>query len=1020
MNLSAISIKNPVFAWMLMFSLILFGVLGFKQLGLNENPDVDYPSVSISYNYDGATPEVVEKDILEPVESVLVSMQGIKDMTANADRGSGRIELQFDLNKDIDFALQEVQTLLGRAQRQLPNSIEPPTITKSNAADDPILFLALTSTTLESRELNILFKDGIVDRLSTVEGVSEVRAFGARDPMIRIDVNANKLRDYQLTLSDITETIRREHLELPAGKFEDQNKEESIRVLGEGKTVEDFQNMIISRRGGRANFVPIRLSDVAKVYRGLENQTRISRVNGVPSLSMPIYKQRGANAVEVADLVKEKVAEISASLPAGTNLSVNFDRTSFVRLSIEELIFNLLLSALLTSLVCWIFLNSWSATFNILLAIPTAIIGTFAFMYLFGFTLNTFSFLGLTLAIGIVVDDAIVMLENIVRYAKLGHDKVQAAFLGSKEITFAVIATTAVLVAIFAPITMMPGIEGQFFKEFAVTLCIAVSLSSLEALTLAPMRCSQFLNVESKGLWIHQKVDAGMEKLKKNYIKILTWSLHYKKSVIVVSLGIFLLSLLSLKFIEREFSPESDRGSMFVIFIAPDGKSLEYTDAKIKEYEKIVSGHADVKRVIVSAGGGGGGSGGNRGFGVIILKDRSERQKNQFQIATELREQLKEIKGIRIVIRDRTGSAIGGRRGSPIEFTLTGPELSVQKELFEKLKIEMENSKLMVGVRSDDTGQLPEVHIVPDRLKAQERGVEIQTIAETLNTGIGGVSAGKYTEDGRRYDLFVQLSQADRTPEKLASLLLQNNRGEFVNLAEVVTIAPAFGPQTVYRENRERGVRVDANLAENVTQSKAVSLINNLAEKIMPPDYRLKFSQDLDKSVRDIVLIMILGLVIAYMVLASQFNSFFDPLIVFLAIPFGLTGSFLALLLTQQTLNIYSLIGLLLTMGIVKKTSILIVDFTNHLRDGGQSVLAALLLACETRFRPIIMTTFTTLASAVPAAVMTGAGSETRMPMALVIIGGVFLSTIFTLVVIPCFYALVARPRRPILEEIRL
>ncbi len=1018
MKLSTISIKNPVFAWMLMFSLILFGILGFNQLGINENPDVDYPSISISYEYEGATPEVVEKDVLEPAESILVSMQGIKDMTSTAGRGQGRIELEFSLEKDIDFALQEVQTLLGRAQRLLPDTVETPTVTKSNAADDPIMYLALVSTTLSERELNILFKDGIIDQLTTIEGVSEVRAFGSRDPMMRIDVNAKKLESFQLTLSDIVETLKRESVELPAGKFENPETEKSLRVLGEGRTVKDFKDMIISRRGGRANYVPIRLSEVANIYAGVENRTRISRVNKTPSLSMPIYKQRGVNAVDVADRVKERVQEISNNLPDGTNLSVNFDRTSFIRLSIDELLQNLVLSVVLTSLVCWLFLNSMSATINILLAIPTAIIGTFAFMHLLGFSLNTFSLLGLTLAIGIVVDDAIVMLENIVRYAKKGHDKVQAAFKGSKEIAFAVLATTAVLIAIFAPITMMPGIEGRFFREFALTICIAVSLSSLEALTLAPMRCSQFLNVTSKGIFIHHWVDRAVDTTNNFYMKCLNFALRNRVKVLLTSLALVLTSFTSLNYIDKEFAPESDRSFMFVIFIAPDGKSLDYTDAKVKEYEQIVEKNENVQRMIVAVGGGRGATTGNRGFGVIILKDRDKRKLDQFEVATQLRKDLAGIKGIKIIIRDRMGSVIGGRRGSPIEFTITGPDAKIQAQLYKELEKQMSESKLMVGVRSDDIGELPEVHIKPDRLKAQQRGVEIRTIAETLNVGVGGVSATKYTEGGRRYDVFVQLAEKDRTYDNVSSLLLQNNRGEFVTLNEVVKIEDAFGPQSVYRENRARGIRVDANLSEGAAQSKAIDFIKNAAKEILPKGYYVRFSKDLNESLFSVLMIMVLGLVIAYMVLASQFNSFADPFTVFLAIPFGLAGSFIALWLSGSTLNIYSMIGILLTMGIVKKTSILIVEFSNQLRDEGKSLTEAILEACKTRFRPIIMTTFTTLASAVPAAVIVGAGSETRRPMALVIIGGVFLSTIFTLIVVPCFYSLVARDRRKILEEV--
>lgn len=1018
MKLSEVSIKNPVFAWMLMFSLILFGLLGFRELGINENPDVDFPTVSISYAYEGATPEVVEKDILEPVESVLVSMQGIKTLTSSARRGSGRIEVEFELDKDIDFALQEVQTLLGRAQRQLPDTLETPTVTKSNAADDPIMYLALTTESLNLRELNVLFRDQIQDRLSTVDGVSEVRAFGYLEPMMRIDINQAKLNSYQLTATDIVDTLEREHVELPAGKFEYGDKDESIRVLGEGRTVSDFQNMIISRRGGRPNYIPIRLGDVASIFEGTENVGRISRVNGIPSLSMAIQKQRGVNAVSTAELVKERVEEINKGLPENTKLSVNFDRTIFVELSVDELITNLMLAALLTSVVCWLFLNSISATINILLAIPTAIIGTFAFMKLFGFTLNSFSLLGLSLAIGIVVDDAIVMLENIVRYADMGYDKVQAAFKGSREIGFAVIATTAVLVAIFAPVTFMSGVEGKFFNEFALTLVVAVCLSSLEALTLAPMRCSQFLNTTSKGIFIHRWVDTAVDRAKAIYYKSLDFSLKHKFIVVGVSMALFVGSLFALPYVKKEFAPEQDKGFIFVVFIAPDGKNIYYTDSKIKEYEAIVAKHPGVERYIISAGGGGTGGQGNRGFGILLLKDRSKRTKSQFEIASELRGQLSKLEGINIILRDRTGSAVGGRRGSPIEFTILGPDPQLQLELYDQIKKEMEATGEIVGVRSDDVGQLPEVHIVPNRRKALERGVEVSAIARTVNIAVGGIEAGQYTSGGRRFDLFVQLREEDRqTPDKIKNLLLLNNRGEYVTLNNVVSFVETFGPQTIYRENRARGVRVDANLTQKAVQGDAINRINEMAAKIFPDGYQAKFSVDLDSSLLDIVFIMILGLAIAYMVLGSQFNSFLDPLIVFFAIPFGLTGAFLALLGAGQSLNVYSMIGILLTMGIVKKTSILIVEFTNQLRDQGKDVHEALLEACSTRFRPIIMTTFTTLASAVPGALSSGAGSETRIPMSLVVLGGVSLSTAFTLYVIPCVYAIFSRKRRKILIE---
>ncbi|MCB0361664.1 MAG: efflux RND transporter permease subunit, partial [Bdellovibrionales bacterium] len=420
MSLSDISIRRPVFAWILMFGLIFFGILSFNKMGINENPDVDFPNVTISYTYDGATPEVIEKDILEPVEGVLVSMSGIRHMDSTAERNGGRITLEFELDRNVDFALQEVQTLLARAQRQLPESIELPTVSKSNADDDPILYLSIVAPNLNTRELMILFRDKIRDQFSTIEGVSEVRPFGYHEPQLRVDLDADKLEKYQLTADDVVESIKREHKELPAGKLEYDDQEDIIRVMGEAAQLREFQDMPISRRGGSPNFIPLRLADIAQVYPGVENIRRISRLNGEFAMGMAVQKQSGVNAVATADRVIEKIKSLNRNLPEGVQIKVNFDRTQFIRESVDELVFTLILSALFTSLVCWIFLGSISATLNILLAIPTSIIGTFIFIHLFGFTLNTFSLLGLALAIGVVVDDAIVVLENIVRHLEMG------------------------------------------------------------------------------------------------------------------------------------------------------------------------------------------------------------------------------------------------------------------------------------------------------------------------------------------------------------------------------------------------------------------------------------------------------------------------------------------------------------------------------------------------------------------------------------------------------------------------
>lgn len=1000
-----------------MFALIFFGAISFRTIGINDNPDVDFPTITISYGYDGATPEIIEKDVIESAENVLVSMEGIRNITATADRGTANITLEFNIDRDIDFALQEVQTLLGRAQRELPDAVDPPVVTKSNAADEPLMYLNVSSDTLSDRELMILYRDRIRDRISTVEGVAETRAFGYHEPLLRVDLNAEKLRRYQLTAGDIVSSVAREHQELPAGRLEFKDQEKNMRLMGEAEKVDEFENMVISRRGGVPNYLDLRLKDVAQVYEGIENLRRTSRFNGRRALGMAVQKQTGVNAVATADLVKQRIKEINKDLPEGTVLDINFDRTQFIRDSVNELIYTLFLSAFLTSLVCWIFLGSWSATINILLAIPTAIIGTFIFIKLFGFTLNTFSLLGLALAIGVVVDDAIIMLENIVRYMQMGWDRINAAFKGSREISFAVIATTAALVSIFVPITFMNSIEGRFFFEFAVTIAVAVCLSSLEALTLAPMRCSQFLKLEERTTWFGRFFEKTMEGLTRFYSRTLNACLARPWMPIVTSILVFVGSLYFIKVLPTEFAPPQDTGILFTSFQAPDGSSLDYTGRKVKEFEAIVSKHPAVDRYYMAVGGFGRGGQSNRGIGIVVLKNREERSLSQFEVGADLREKVKSIEDMKFFIRDRSGGPFQGRRGSPLEFTINGPDPEKQKEYFFEIQKKMLATDLMVGTRSDDVLTLPEVHVQPNREKGISRGVEVSEIANIVNATFGGTVAGQYTDRNRRFDIWVQLQEEDRQrKEDLSKILIRNNRGELLRLTEVVDVIETEGPQQIYREDRIRGLRVDSDLAQGVRLGEAVSAVRKIASDVLPEDYYVRFDETPESKLLETVLIMLLGLVIAYMVLAIQFNSFIDPMIVFIAIPFGLTGSFIGLVLGGQSLNVYSAIGILLTMGIVKKNSILLVEFTNQLRDQGQTLANALKEACPTRLRPILMTTTATLAAAVPPALSYGPGSETRVPMALTVLGGVLLSTFFTLYLVPCAHLLI-KPKRVVIRE---
>lgn len=1020
MNLSALSIKNPVFAWMLMFALLFFGALSYRQMGISQNPDVDFPYVNVGVDYVGAAPEVMEKDVVDPIEGVLVSVEGIKKISSSARTGSANISVEFELDKDIDVAVQEVQTAVARARRNLPNDVEPPIVTKSNPEDRPIMWLAVRSSEISRQELMHLVKTRIADQFTTLSGVSEVTLGGYIEPALNVKVSSEKLQEYALTAGDIVNTIRTEHVELPAGRVETSEVEKVLRMQGEAMNVEEFREIQIKKRGGGANYVPLKLSEVADIDEGLEEVRRISRVMGSNSVGLGIRKQRGANTVEVGNLVKSKAEIVREMLPEGVELSVNFDSTPYIEDSVDELIFTLILAALLTAFVCWTFLGNLSSTLNIVLAIPTSIVGTFIIINAMGFTLNSFTLLGLTLAIGIVVDDAIIVLENIMRHREMGKGKKEAALDGSKEILFAVLATTAALVAIFLPVTFMQGIIGKFFFEFAATICVAVSLSSVEALTLTPMRCSKFLGTKNRTTKLGFLFDKTLDMAKAFYEKLLIKALNNRIKIVVISVIIFAVSLILITKIQKEFAPSQDESRLFIQYQTPIESSMQFTDKKMQVIEDIIMAKDYTLRYFVAIGGFGGGQS-NVAFMFLTLKDLKDRPINpetnkyftQDEIAKDIRESLKDIKEVRTFVRASSSSVIGGGRGFQVEFSVRGPEWAKLLSYSEQIENKMRDSEVFNDVNRGRVEAAPELWIRPDRLKAKELGVSVSDIAETVRVLYGGFPAALYSKGGQRYDVRVQLQDSERDNlDSLSQLYVRNNRGELVNLSKVTQVEEKYSTPTITREDRVRSIGVSANPGEGYSQVQALQEAERIAGEILPKGYYIVTSgatQTMQESFQSLLITMILGIIVAYMVLGSQFNSFLDPFIVLLALPFALSGALVALYISGQTLNVYSMIGMILLMGIVKKNSILLVEFTNQALQRGNNVREALLEACPLRLRPILMTSFATIAAAIPAAVNAGPGAETRIPMAYVIIGGMFISTLFTLFVVPCVYSLASR-----------
>jgi len=1026
MSLSDLSIKNPVFAWMLMAGLIVFGGISFMKMGISQLPDVDFPIVAVTIRLDGAAPEVIETQIIDIVENAVMGIQGVKSISSSSDNGSGTVRIEFDLDRDIDLAVQEVQAKVAQIQQRLPRDVSPPTISKTNPEDQPIMYLSLESKKYPIKTLMAYANDHLINQFSMVAGVGEVTLGGYVDPNLRLWASPEKLNYYQLTVFDIISTITNEHSDLPAGQvFTPDNRNMLyVRTVGEAGSVAEFEHMLINQRGSQPNFTPIPLKNVVRIEDGLADIYRISRSQGNPGVGLGIRKQRGTNAVAVAIAVREKINTIQASLPEGMSLKVNFDSTKFIEESVHELNITLVLAAICTAVVCWIFLGSWSSTLNVLMSIPTSVVGTFIVLHFAGFTLNTFTLLGLSLSIGIVVDDAIMVLENIIRHQEKGEDKVTAAKVGAKEITFAALAATISIVAIFLPVAFMDGIIGKFFFQFGVTLSVAVLLSLVEALTLTPMRCAQFVQVTERRTRIGKALDRAIEALTTLYSRILGATLRFPKTVLAVATLFFGLSLISLRYLKAELLPPQDQSRFIIRLKTPVGSSLAFSNEKFKHVEKFLLSRPEIDRIVLQIGGGSAGDA-NNGMVFVTLKPKGKRgidptlghEASQQELMDICRDQLKTIPKVRVSIQDLSTRMFTTSRGFQVEFTVQGPEWEPLGKYSQRIMDELNATGMVTDLDSDYQVGMPELHIEPDRAKAAARGVSVKSISETLNAMIGGIVVGHYSKGGHRNDIRLKIDNQHKSPiAVLNSLYIRNNRGEMVRLSDVVHIEKNKAMVTINRKDRARAVSVYANVAEGQSQQVVLAKTQVIAKRILPPEYQLKLggsSQTFTESFQSLLFALGLGLVVAYMVLGSQFNSFRDPFTVLIALPFSISGAFIALWTAGQSLNLFSMIGLILLMGIVKKNAILLVDYTNQVRrEQNLSIIDALKVACPVRFRPIMMTSVATVAGAIPAAFATGPGAETRIPMAVAIIGGVAVSTLLTLVVVPAVYRLLASPSR--------
>ncbi|WP_164013714.1 efflux RND transporter permease subunit [Pyxidicoccus trucidator] len=1007
MSLTEACIRKPVFAWMIMAATIVFGLVAAQRIGISQFPDVDFPTINISVSWEGANPEAVESDLIEPIEEAVTQVEGVKSITSNARQGGASITVELDLSRNVDLALQDVQTRVSQAQRSLPRDIDPPVVSKTNPEDQPIMWAGVSGP-FSQQAVSDFARYRVKERLQTVPGVGEVQLGGSLERNVRIWVDSQKLDARGLTVTDVIAALQREHVELPAGRIETEGREVNVRVMGEALDLETLRGLVVREQDGQA----VHLRDVALVEDGFEDIRRMTRVNGQPAQGLGIRKQRGANAVAVAQAVRAELAQIQKDAPEGMEVGVRFDSTKFIEESVHEIEFELLLACILTAFVCWVFLGSLSSTMNVVLAIPMSLLGTVAVIYFLGFTLNTFTLLGLALAVGIVVDDAIMVLENIFRHAEEGKDRVRAAREGTAEITFAALAATLAVVAIFLPVVFMKGIIGKFFLQFGVTLCVAVLLSYVEAITLAPARCAQLLKTSREGrskvgVW----VDRAFSKLERVYERALGWGLKRPWWVLASAVVLLGLSVFAFRALPGEFVPSQDQSRLTVRLQTAVGSSLEETNQIFQKAEAIASSRPEVQSVFAVVGGGGGNSSVNAGMMMLTLTPPDQRMP-QSELQQLFRKELNSIPGLRAVVQDMSQAGFTAQRGFPVEFSVRGSDwdqlVSASQEMREKLQA----TGKVVDVDTDYQLGMPELRITPDRARAADLGVPMEAVASSINALVGGVRVGKYSTGGRRIDVRLRLLAGQRSrPEDLSLLKVRTSSGALVPLSSLVTQEERPALQAITRRDRERAISVFANVAPGSNQEEALATVDQLS-KDMPGGVRVVpggASVAFRDSMSSLFFALFLGIGVAYMVLGAQFNSFLHPVTVLTILPLSVAGAAFALLATGSTLNIFSMIGLLLLMGIVKKNSIILVDYALQERERGADAIQAMLRAGPVRLRPILMTSTATMMAAVPAALALGAGSETRAPMSIAVLGGLSVSTVLSLVVVPAFYVVADR-----------
>jgi len=1014
MNISELSLRRPVLATVLNVVIVLFGIIGFTFLGVRDYPAIDPPNVNVRTTYSGANADIIESQITEPLEKAINGIAGIKNITSSSSQGTSSINVEFDLSIDLEAAANDVRDKVSQATRNLPDDLDaPPVVSKADASSDPIISMTVQSNTRNQLQMTEYANNVLVERLQTIPGVSSIQIWGEKRYAMRIWFDPSKLSSYQLTMSDVQDALQRENVELPSGKIAGNATELSVRTFGRLSTEEEFENIIIKNINGS----DIRLKNIASVVLGPENEESILKESRIPMIGLAIIPQPGSNYVAISDEFYKRLEQLKKDMPEDVKLNIALDQTKFIKRSISEVEETLMISIGLVVLIIYLFFRDWLIALRPLIDIPVALVGAFFIMYISGFTINVLSLLGIVLATGLVVDDGIVVTENIYKKMEQGMNKWQAAKEGSKEIYFAVIATSITLAVIFLPIVFLQGFVGRLFREFGIVVAGAVLISAFVSLTLTPVLNVKLTPKNHKHGWFYRVTEPFFRGMENGYHRSLKVFMKGKWVAIPIVLACFAIIYFIGKGIPSELAPMEDRSQFRLQVTAPEGTSFDYMDAYIDRLSKLMIDSIDGRRIVLSitAPGQSGAGSVNTGMVRVSLVDPQERDKTQQQLVDMVNRNLpKYPEGKGFAIQEQTIS-VNRRGGLPVAFVIQNNNFDKIRDVIPKFLEEANKSHVFQGVDVDLKFNKPELNIVIDRLKASELGVSVSDVSQTLQLALSNRRLGYFIKDGKQYQVMGQVARNERDdPSDLKNIYVRNIRGEIISMDNLVNITEQTTPPTLYHFNRYKSATVSAGLAPGKTLGDGIKEMERIAKSLMDESFTTSLSgssRDFAESSGNTAFAFLLAIGLIYLVLAAQFESFIDPFVIMITVPLAIAGAVLSLWMFGQTLNIFSQIGMIMLIGLVTKNGILIVEFANQKRATGLQKTEAVIEAATARMRPILMTSLAMTLGALPIALSLGAAATSRIPLGIVIVGGILFSLILTLYVIPAMYSFLSRKK---------